>query len=97
MKRNADWKQQISRELDKVEASLPQLPLVEIAGDRRVLIEHHQGVSQYGRGRICVQVSYGVIAVEGDNLELARMTNTQLVISGSIRCVSLIRRGERCL
>lgn len=67
-------------------------PLVELAGDRRVLIEHHLGVVQYGRECICVKVKYGVVSVEGCGLELARMSREQLIIRGRIDRVSLNRR-----
>ena len=67
-------------------------PLMELAGDRRVLIEHHQGVTQYGSGCICVKVKYGLLSVEGCGLELARMSREQLIITGRIDQIRLIRR-----
>ena len=67
-------------------------PLVELAGDRRVLIEHHQGVVQYGRACICVKVKYGVVSVEGCGLELARMSREQLIIRGQIDRICVNRR-----
>lgn len=70
---------------------IPGLPLVEIAGDRRVLIEHHCGVTQYGRCRISVRVKFGAVVVMGDRLELTRMTGQQLIISGRIDYVQLER------
>ena len=73
---------------------LPGLPLVEIAGTRRVLIEKHCGVTEYGCREIRVKVSYGQICICGTRLELARMTRDQLVITGNIDAVSLNRRGK---
>ena len=72
---------------------LPGQPIVEIAGDRRVLIENHFGVKEYSRERIGVKVKYGVVTVCGCGLELIRMTKEQLVISGRIDGVTLARRG----
>ncbi len=72
---------------------LPMQPLVELAGDRRVLIENHRGVVQYSREKICVKVRYGTVAVCGCGLELSRMTREQLVISGRINEIQVIRRG----
>mgnify|MGYP002456976651 CR=1 FL=1 len=68
-------------------------PIVEIAGDRRVLIENHFGVKEYSREKIGVKVKYGLVCVCGCNLELIRMTKEQLIISGRIDAVTLIRRG----
>ena len=72
---------------------LPGQPIVEIAGDRRVLIENHFGVKEYSREKIGVKVKYGLVCVCGCNLELVRMTKEQLLISGRIDAVTLIRRG----
>lgn len=80
--------------LRDVEAGvLPGVPLVEITGDHRVLIEHHRGVVAYGCQEICVRVKYGRISVRGSALRLARMTREQLVICGCIEGVQLIRSG----
>lgn len=72
---------------------IPGLPLVEIAGDRRVLIEHHCGVTQYGRCRISVKVKFGTVVICGSELELTRMTAQQLIVTGRIECVQLERSG----
>lgn len=69
----------------------PLLPLVEIAGDRRVLIENHRGVVEYGSETIRVVVKFGQIRVTGCGLELLRMTSGQLIIAGRIDAVQLIR------
>ena len=67
------------------------IPLVEIAGDHRVLIENHRGIMEYGTKAIRVKVKYGYICVCGSGLELARMNRGQLVISGHVDAVQLIR------
>lgn len=77
------------------EADLTALPgqsIVEIGGDRRVLIEDHFGVQEYSRERITVKVRYGCVSVCGCGLELQRMTREQVVIGGRIDCVALHRR-----
>lgn len=74
----------------------PRLPLVEIAGSRRVLIENHRGVAAYGPDEIVVRGTLGFIRVLGDQLVLARMTPQQLVICGQIRGVELSGMEGRC-
>ncbi len=83
----------LADEADLTAASLPGQPIVEIAGERRVLIENHRGVKEYSRERISVQVAYGLVSVCGCGLELLRMTREQLVICGRIDGVALLRRG----
>lgn len=85
--------QRITSAADLNDEPLPGVPLVEIAGDSRVLIEHHFGVTQYGRCQICVRVKYGLVVVQGTRLELARMAKQQVVITGCIECIKLERRG----
>lgn len=92
MKRRGDWMERLAEGLDLPSQPLPGLPLVEISGDKRVLIENHRGVTQYGRDKICVKVKSGQIMVQGCDLEMARMTRDQLVICGRIDCVSFLRR-----
>ena len=84
--------QRISAAADMVDAPLSGIPLVEIAGDSRVLIEHHFGVTEYGRCQICVRVKYGILIINGSRLELARMTRELLVVTGCIDSVRLERR-----
>ena len=67
-------------------------PIIEIAGEQRVLVENHCGVKEYGHQKILIKVSYGCICVTGTQLELARMSKEQLVISGNIQCGQLLRK-----
>lgn len=94
MKRPGSWMERLVEGMDMSAESLPGLPLVEICGEKRVLIENHRGVSRYTEEKICVRVTYGEVAVAGRGLKLARMTRQQLVISGCIDGVTLIRRGK---
>ena len=91
-KRRYIW-ERLADGADLAAEPIPGQPIVEIAGDRRVLIENHFGVKEYSRERIAVKVKYGFVCVCGCNLELIRMTKEQLVISGRIDAVSIHRRG----
>ncbi len=71
--------------------SIPGQPIVELYGDNRVLIEHHQGILEYGTEQIQIKVRYGALCVQGANLQLCRMQGQQLVIMGCIHRVCLIR------
>ena len=94
MKRKGDWMQKLAEGLDLPAEPIPGLPLVEIAGEQRVLVENHSGVCQYSTERICVRVKYGMISIQGRGLELSRMSREQLIISGKIDCVMLSRRNR---
>ena len=72
--------------------SLPNCPVVELLGYRRVFVENHKGIAEYGCARIVANVAYGQICISGSHLELAEMTKSSLVITGVIESVSLTRR-----
>ena len=74
--------------------TINKLPLVEILGQHRVLIENHRGVAEYGTKVIRVLVKYGQVCVQGEELELIRMSRCQLIITGKVDGVQL-RRGCR--
>ena len=92
MARHGDWLQHLADRAELESEALPGLPILEIAGDRRVLIERHGGVLEYGPERILIRVSYGTVCVAGCGLELIRMTHQQLVIAGRVDSVFLQRR-----
>ena len=71
----------------------PGVPVVEIAGEYRVLIEQHKGMVEFSRERICVKVCYGFVCVLGSALKLSHMSQYRLVISGQIDCVKIMRRS----
>ena len=75
--------QKCLRRLEQVRHSLTDV--------RRVLIEHHTGVTEYGPERICVQAHKGQITVLGQGMKLCRMSDRQLIISGRIQGVALSR------
>lgn len=87
-----DWMQKLVDGMDLSDEILPGVPIVEIAGDDRVLIEKHEGVKEYSCEKICVKVKYGIVCVWGFGLNLSKMTQERLVISGQIDCVQLRRR-----
>lgn len=68
---------------------IPGSPLVELLGQRRILIENHCGVMQYCPNQIVIKVSYGPLSICGYGLRLSLMTKQQLIITGQIRQIQL--------
>lgn len=86
------WMQRLADRADLQAEVMPGQSLVELFGEHRVLIEHHGGVIEYGREKIQVKMRYGSLCVCGSGLELMRMNAEQLIISGCIDTISIIRR-----
>ena len=79
----------ISRAANISAEPLLSLPLIEIVGQKRVLIENHHGVVQYSATQIGIKVSYGSIYVCGHSLKLLQMSKERIVITGGIECVQM--------
>jgi sporulation protein YqfC len=69
---------------------LPAVPLVEVMGFTRILIENHKCISSYSTQEIIIRVKSGLITVEGLNLHLAHMSSERLIITGSIQKIQLL-------
>ena len=88
-----DWIQRLTQGLDLEGESLPGMTVAEIAGDSRVLVEGHGGVTEYSPVRVTVKVGYGALAVSGQGLQLRQMSRQQLVVCGRIEALELRRDG----
>lgn len=93
MKKGQSIWQRLADSTDLPGETLPGMSVVELLGDSRVLVEHHRGVREYSRETIGIRLQWGILQVEGVDLELTRMTRHQLIISGVIRQLTVSRRG----
>ncbi len=79
---------------DLPEEALPGEPVLELLGSSRVLVEHHGGILEYGTERICVRAKYGTLQITGSKLQLLRMLGPQLIITGSIDGIRILKEGK---
>lgn len=75
-------------------AGLPEdvmlgMPRMVLCGGRRMLMENHQGIVEYGSERLRVKTAAGVVVVEGEGLTLASLGETDLMVTGEIRRIEL--------
>ncbi len=73
-------------------AVLQKLPIVEITGHSRVLVENHMGVLSYSLEEIQMKVSFGKLQINGCSLKIMQLSKEQMVICGNIDSVQLFRR-----
>lgn len=91
MGRGQSFWEQIVDGMDFSMEPLPGQPIVELAGDHRVLIENHRGVTGYSREKIWIQVKYGRVCIDGCGMELVHMTKERLLICGKIHSITVHR------
>lgn len=71
---------------------LTMLPIVELVGQGRLLVENHQGVLSYAPKEIKIKVSYGCVIVTGNDLQLTEMSRVKLAICGKIDGLQFLGR-----
>lgn len=69
--------------------TLPGVPIIEIYGDSRVLIEGKSTVVQYGTTCIKLRNCCGIVSICGCGLCMAELSSEQMIITGEIGCVSI--------
>lgn len=65
--------------------ALPGTPLITLTGSRRIHIDKHKGILEYGQEFISVNCGNKLIGVFGASLELASMNARELLITGDIQ------------
>ena len=79
--------------LDLDSETMPGELLIELYGNKRVLIENHCGVLEYLTDRIRVKVKNDQVCIAGQGLCLSLISKDRLVICGRIDSVQLVGRG----
>ena len=80
--------------LRKTEQRLQEKTLVELVGRNRLLVERHRGILGYSREEILVGTDYGLLRIEGEDLQLRCMSRDQLFLSGTVRSLTAQGRGS---
>lgn len=83
--------EKISKSVDLPSEPTPGQTVVEILGHCKVLIENHCGITQYSQSEICIKSKNGILAVKGNELNIAIMTHCRLVIYGCIDGIEIYR------
>ena len=92
LKEQGKWLDRLAQQADLLGEPFPGQSLAELYGDNRLLIEQHKGVIRYSSEEICIRLRFGTLSVYGEGLELARMCREQLIITGRIEGLKIIRR-----
>lgn len=63
-------------------------------GYRRLEIENHCGVVEYGSQRIVINCGKYLIAISGDALTITAMDSSEIAIGGNMTQIEYLFRGE---
>lgn len=61
------------------------MPRITVTGCRRVLVENHKGILEYGSEEIHINGGRMVLKLHGSGMELCSMNNTELLVTGRIK------------
>ena len=86
-----DW---VMSNTDLIGEPTPRTTLVEIVGNKRILVEYHKGVTSYSRECIRIRSTSGLLVVSGEELLLVNVSKQQLVIGGCISSISLCKEND---
>lgn len=60
------------------------MPAVNITGCRRIYIENHKGILEYGGENISINGGRVIIKIRGEGLEIRGMSSRDIVITGTV-------------
>ena len=70
--------------LDLPQEVVAGMPRITVTGCRRVLVENHRGILEYGSEEIQVNGGKMVLVLRGRGLELRSLRATELLITGRL-------------
>ncbi|MCR5663854.1 MAG: YabP/YqfC family sporulation protein [Oscillospiraceae bacterium] len=77
----------LAERLDLPEETLNGAVRLTAVGDRRALIENHQGLLEYGDAQIRVSTGRGQLVLRGSGLGMDAMNRGELLIRGTLQSV----------
>lgn len=95
MRRDTPILRHLVQQSERSGIPLPHQSIIEIADDRRVLVENHAGVTQYALDQVGIHVKCGELIICGSSLHLEHMSRACLVVSGCIHSLRFERREKR--
>lgn len=86
------------KKINKLESilELPQevysdLPKITITGFEEIILENYKGIIEYEEFFASISTYIGVVNINGYNLNLEKMTNDDIKITGKIESIELER------
>ncbi len=85
--KKARFAEELAERLDLPQEALFGSGKISVVAGRRVFIENHRGILEYGEERMTVSFDSGRVVINGSRLELVAMSGRELVIRGRLQSV----------
>ena len=83
------------RRLDKIleipEEVYTNVPKITITGFSEIILENYKGILEYEEFFASIRTHIGIVNINGYNLNLEKMTNDDIKITGKIESIELDR------
>lgn len=83
------------RRLDKIleipEEVYTNVPKITITGFSEIILENYKGILEYEEFLASISTHIGIVNINGYNLNLEKMTNDDIKITGKIESIELDR------
>ena len=87
-------KNKIEKMLEIPEEVYSNVPKVTITGFNELILENYKGIIEYEECFASISTYIGVININGYNLNLEKMTNDDIKITGKIESIEIDRVEE---
>lgn len=68
-------------------------PKITIISDREITVENYKGILEYENNIIRLNTSMGIVAIEGENLDISSITDTDISLCGRVVKTELDFKG----
>lgn len=86
------------RRLDKIleipEEVYTNVPKITVTGFNEMILENYKGILEYEEFFASISTYIGIVNINGYNLNLEKMTNDDIKITGKIESIELERTEE---
>lgn len=84
----------IGRILELPQEVYSDIPKITITGFNEIILENYKGILEYEEFFVSIGTYIGIININGYNLNLEKMTNDDIKITGKIEKIELERIEE---
>ena len=75
----------LAERLELPEEAVSGAAKLSVTGGKRILIENHRGILEYGSERIAVRMDSGTLILSGTELHLLGMNEQELLFGGRLQ------------